>query len=133
MAPWHPLVDAVEGPTGAWHLVDSSGARIGRIELRRVMNGSDLRYRVEFRGEVIGWATTLRTACERLNQTFVRTHGPSGGAVASWEGPQRSGEAGERAGRETTARPAPPSTARPAPTARHDEGGRPRGRPPSPG
>lgn len=81
---WHPILDAVEGPTGAWRLMDASGSRVGTIELRRVMNGSDVRYRVEFRGDVIGWATSLRTACERLNQAFVGTHGPSGGAVASW-------------------------------------------------
>ena len=79
---WHPVIDAVEGPTGAWHLLDASGARIGRIELRRVMNGAELRYRVEFRGDVIGWAVNLRTACERLNQAYLRTHGPGGGAMA---------------------------------------------------
>lgn len=81
---WHPIIDAIEGPTGAWHLLDASGGRIGRIELRRVMNGTDLRYRVEFRGEVIGWATSLRTACERLNQAHLGTHGPGGGAMADW-------------------------------------------------
>ncbi len=103
MQQWHPVVDAVEGPTGAWHLVDAAGQRVGRIELRRVMNGTELRYRVEFRGDVIGWATSLRTACERLNQAFVRAHGPAGGAIAAWGGSPNDGR------------------------------GRPRGRPPPPG
>lgn len=34
------------------------------------------RYRVMYRGELLGWAVTLRLACERLHATYVRAHGP---------------------------------------------------------
>lgn len=37
---------------------------IGQIEIRRTEAGP--RYRVTFKGEVIGWATSLRVASERL-------------------------------------------------------------------
>ncbi len=124
---WHPVIDAVEGPTGAWHLLDASGARIGRIELRRVMNGAELRYRVEFRGDVIGWAVSLRTACERLNQAYLRTHGPGGGAMADWGEASRRRAADARAveGHGVRGGNGAPASAPP----RHG-GGRPSGRPP---
>ncbi|WP_424445754.1 hypothetical protein [Microbacterium sp. CH-015] len=48
------------------------------------MSATDLRYRVSFRGELIGWSTTLRIACERLHAEFLRNHGPNGGPIASW-------------------------------------------------
>lgn len=35
-------------------------------------------------GEVIGWSTTLRLACERVHAEFLRDHGPNGGPIASW-------------------------------------------------
>jgi hypothetical protein len=80
---WHPLLAAEEGPTGTWSFVDAFDRTYDTIELRRV-SATDLRYRVCFRGEVIGWSTTLRLACERLHAEFLRNHGPSGGPIASW-------------------------------------------------
>lgn len=86
MAPseWHPILAAVEGPTGVWRMVDSSGRTYGRVEIRRVMNGSDIRYKTLWRGEVIGWSTNLREACERVHSAFLHAHGPGGGAMADW-------------------------------------------------
>jgi hypothetical protein len=81
---WHPILAAVEGPTGTWRMLDSLGRPYGTIEIRRVMNGTDTRYRVSFRGEVIGWATTLQLACEQIHRAFLRAHGPSGGPIAGW-------------------------------------------------
>lgn len=84
VTPWHALLDVVEDPTGTWRLVDDQQREYGRVEIRRVMNGTDTRYRASFRGEVIGWATTLKDAVERVHAAFIRSHGPQGGAIASW-------------------------------------------------
>lgn len=81
---WHPILAAHEGPTGTWRMVDPQGRDYGIIEIRRVANDVEVRYRASFRGEVIGWSTTLRLACERLHQAFLRSHGPRGGPVAKW-------------------------------------------------
>ncbi|WP_439592627.1 hypothetical protein [Microbacterium sp.] len=80
---WHPLLAAQEGPTGTWTLVDAFDRVYGTIEIRRV-NATEVRYRASFRGEVIGWSTTLRLACERVHNEFLRNHGPNGGPIASW-------------------------------------------------
>jgi hypothetical protein len=87
---WHPILAAVEGPTGTWHMVAPDGKQYGTIEIRRIMNGAEVRYRVVRRGEVIGWATTLRGACERIHRVYLDAHGPRGGPIADW---------GERTGR----------------------------------
>ncbi|WES66022.1 hypothetical protein P0L94_08085 [Microbacter sp. GSS18] len=84
---WHPILAAVEGPPGVWRMVDPQGHEYGRVEIRRVMNGTDVRYKAIWRGDVLGWATTLREACERVHMAFIRSHGPQGGAVANWGRP----------------------------------------------
>jgi hypothetical protein len=76
MGEWHPILAAVEGPTGVWRMIDPQGREYGRVEIRRVMGGSDTRYKAVSRGEVLGWATTLREACERVHGAYVRSHGP---------------------------------------------------------
>jgi hypothetical protein len=81
---WHPILAAVEGPTGTWRMLDGLGKQYGTIEIRRVMGNTDTRYRVMFRGEVIGWATSLRLACEQVHAAFLRAHGPRGGPIAGW-------------------------------------------------
>ena len=80
---WHPLLAAQENPTGTWSLLDAYDRVYGTIEIRRVSD-DDVRYRVSFRGEVIGWSNTLRLACERVHGEFLRNHGPNGGPIASW-------------------------------------------------
>ncbi|QKJ19746.1 hypothetical protein [Microbacterium hominis] len=80
---WYPLLAAQEGPTGTWSMVDGFDSVYGVIELRRV-NAAEVRYRASFRGEVIGWSSTLRLACERVHSEFLRNHGPNGGPTASW-------------------------------------------------
>jgi hypothetical protein len=85
---WHPLLAAQEGPTGTWSLLDGSDRVYGSIEIRHV-NATDVRYRASFQGEVIGWSTTLRLACERVHAEFLRNHGPNGGPIASWGVSQR--------------------------------------------
>lgn len=57
-------------------MIDSTGAEYGRIDIRRVDGGAMVRYRCEFRGELIGWAATLSLACERIHQAFLSSHGP---------------------------------------------------------
>ena len=53
---WHPFLAAQENPTGTWSLLDAYDRVYGTIEIRRVSD-DDVRYRVSFRGEVIGWST----------------------------------------------------------------------------
>lgn len=84
MADWHPILAAVEGPPGVWRMVAPDGREYGRIELRRVASGTELRYKATRRGEVLGWATTLREACHQLHAAFLAAHGPGGGPVADW-------------------------------------------------
>lgn len=82
---WHPLLAAREGPPGTWSLVDAFDRAYGTVEIRRV-NSTDVRYRACFHGEVIGWSTNLRLACERVHEAFLRSHGPNGEPMASWGG-----------------------------------------------
>ncbi|MET0781894.1 MAG: hypothetical protein ABWZ16_10270 [Microbacterium sp.] len=76
MVDWHPILAAVEGPTGVWRMIDAQGTEYGRVEIRRIMNGTETRYKAVWRGEVIGWATTLREACERVHRAYLKAHGP---------------------------------------------------------
>lgn len=41
----------------------------GRIEIRRVQD--EVRYRVQFKDELIGWASSLRVAAERLWRAYL--------------------------------------------------------------
>ena len=84
MADWHPIMAAVEGPTGSWRMIAPDGREYGHIELRRVSNGAELRYKAVRRGEVLGWATPLREAASRVHSAFLAAHGPGGGPVADW-------------------------------------------------
>lgn len=86
MADWHPIMAAVEGPTGVWRMVDPSGHEYGRIEIRRVGDG-EVRYKALRRGDVLGWATTLREACMGVHRAELASRGPGGrsGAPEEWE------------------------------------------------
>lgn len=74
---WHPQLLAREGPATHWVMLDSRDKVVGTIDLRRTKDGP--RYRVEHRGEVLGWATSLRTAAERLHRVIISTPVPGGG------------------------------------------------------
>lgn len=74
MGDWHPILEAVEISTGAWSMQDQQGP-YGRVELRRTADGP--KYRCEFRGELIGWASTLRRACWEVRGAYIRSHGPA--------------------------------------------------------
>jgi hypothetical protein len=63
-------------------MVDPDGVEYGRIELRRVADGA--RYKALRDGEILGWASSLRVACERVHTAYLRSHGPQGGAAADW-------------------------------------------------
>ena len=71
---WHPILAATEPEPGCWRLVDSMGREYGTVTIVRV--DGEVRYRAEFGGRLLGWGTTLRGACERVHQAFVRSHGP---------------------------------------------------------
>ena len=93
---WHPILAAVEGPTGVWRMVDPDGRDYGVVEIRKVMSGADTRYKTVWRGEVIGWATTLREACSRVHDAYLRAHGPGGAPMADWGGSWRAPTGRER-------------------------------------
>lgn len=80
---WHPLLDAAEPEPGVWTLTAQFESQPHTvIELRRTVDGP--RFRVQVRGELIGWATTLRLAIERGYGERIRQHGPRGQARADW-------------------------------------------------
>lgn len=81
---------AVEGPTGMWRMIDPQGREYGRIEIRRVMDGQQVAYRVEFRREVIGWAHSLRLACHKIHVAYLATMGNPGPPAADWGQPART-------------------------------------------
>lgn len=65
MSEWHPIFYTSEPAPGVWTMIaPGDDAPFGRIELRRTEAGP--RYRVTLGRDVIGWATSLRVACERL-------------------------------------------------------------------
>ncbi|MFI8593712.1 hypothetical protein ACIGCK_04690 [Microbacterium sp. NPDC078428] len=72
---WHPILVAEERTPAVWTLVDGLARDYATIELRRTPDGP--RYRVEYRGELIGWAVSLRVACERAHRAFLSDHGPA--------------------------------------------------------
>lgn len=81
MTVWHPLLAAQERRAGRWVMCDPQDREYGTITLVRVPmpdGTTEGRYKVLYGGELLGWATTLRLACERLHATYVRSHGPGG-------------------------------------------------------
>lgn len=74
---WHPIMLARESPPAHWIFLDSKREVAGRIELRRTDDGP--RYRVEHRGQLIGWATSLKVASERLHRVIIQEGVPGGG------------------------------------------------------
>lgn len=70
---------------------DPQGREYGRVEIRRVTNGTDTRYKALWSGEVIGWATTLREACERVHGAYLAAHWPNGRPMADWGDGWREG------------------------------------------
>lgn len=75
---WHPILAAQEDPVGTWRLVDPDGRRYALIELRR-LDGQP-RYRVTVGEDVLGYARTLKMACEYGHRAYVRSHFPGTGA-----------------------------------------------------
>lgn len=75
MGEWHPIMAAVEGPTGTWNLTDSLGQVYGTVMLRRVDSG-EVRYKAVYSGQILGWSTRLRLACERVHGAYLAAHGP---------------------------------------------------------
>lgn len=71
---WHPILAASEPEPGVWVMIDGMDREYGRVAVVRV-NGS-VRFRAEFRGELLGYGTTLKGACERVHYEFIRSHGP---------------------------------------------------------
>lgn len=65
-------------------MVDPSGREYGRIEIRRVMNGQQVAYKAIHRGDVIGWAHTLRPGCYKIHMADLANMGNPGPSAADW-------------------------------------------------
>lgn len=70
---WHPQLLARETAPAHWVMPDPLGKAAGTIELRRTDDGP--RYRVEVAGELLGCATSLETATERLHRVIISAGG----------------------------------------------------------
>lgn len=79
---WHPIMAAVEGPPLTWRMLDTYGREYGRVRVVRV--DGEPTYRAEFRGEHLGYESTLRVAVERVHSVFIRAHTPGGAAAAAY-------------------------------------------------
>lgn len=78
---WHPQLVAREGPPAHWVMLNARGGIAGTIDLRRTEDGP--RYRVEYDGDLLGWATSLKTASERLHRVIISAGVPGGGINGS--------------------------------------------------
>lgn len=66
---WHPQLLARETSPAHWVMLNARDDVAGATELRRTDDGP--RYRVEALGELLGWATSLKTATERLHRVII--------------------------------------------------------------
>lgn len=78
---WHPQLLAREGPPAHWVMLDAQDDEVGAIDLRRTDDGP--RYRVEYRGSLLGWATSLKIATGRLHRAIISAGVPRGGINGS--------------------------------------------------
>lgn len=74
---WHPLFAAVEPEPGVWVLIDSLQKPYGIVTIVRV--DGLVRFRAEHIGELLGYATSLRVAAERVHDAELRSMLPGGG------------------------------------------------------
>lgn len=84
MSQWHPLLALTEEQPGMWSMKDGAALHpFGGIAIRRTDAG--VRYKVALGDEVIGWATSLRVAAERLWRAYLEQQkGRRGGAPNEW-------------------------------------------------
>lgn len=73
---------AVEGPALTWRMLDTYDREYGRVTVVRV--AGEPAYRLEFRGEHIGYAGSLRAAVERVHDVFIQAHTPGGAGAAAY-------------------------------------------------
>ena len=67
---WHPVFLTTEVSPGVWEMQhQTSYGPFGRIEIRRVRD--QVRYKVTLGRDVIGWATSLQVACEKLYRAWI--------------------------------------------------------------
>lgn len=74
---WHPLLAAVEPEPGVWVLIDTLQKPYGVVTIVRV--DGLVRFRAEHVGNLLGYATTLRAAVERVHSAELRSLLPGGG------------------------------------------------------
>lgn len=102
MTQWHPILAAVEGPTGVWRMIDPHGHEYGRVEIRRVPAADRVLYKAVQAGENIGWATTLRLACFQVHMAFLASLRPGGAPAADWGELTGNARRNDRTGRDAS-------------------------------
>lgn len=71
---WHPILAAEEQTPGHWLMLDPDGRTYGAVTL--VKRGDQVGYRADSpKRELLGYFTTLRTACMAVHKAFLRSHG----------------------------------------------------------
>ncbi|MCG7417364.1 hypothetical protein MHY30_07615 [Microbacterium sp. ACRRU] len=108
MTQWHPILAAVEGPTGVWRMIDPHGHEYGRVEIRRIQQADRVLYKAVHAGETIGWATTLCLACFQVHMAFLASLRPGGAPAADWGELTGNGRRGDRGPRDAPFRPTKP-------------------------
>ena len=75
---WHPLLAAIEPEPGVWVMIDSQRRPYGIVRIVKVDGLT--RFRADHVGTLLGYATTLRAAVERVHEMEIRSMFPGGGA-----------------------------------------------------
>ena len=85
MASWHPILESVEPVPAVWVLIDQYEREYGRVTF--VRRGSELGYRAEARGVLVGYFTRLLPAVMAAHLAYVNSMGrtlPPNGFTGSW-------------------------------------------------
>ena len=88
---WHPVLAAVEGPSGTWTMTAPDGRAYAVIVLLEL--GGERGYRVVTWAEqsedrrLVGYRTTLQAASWIAHRRYLAAHGSSGFAPNPWPAP----------------------------------------------
>ena len=71
---WHPLLEADEPTPRVWVLLDQYEREYARVTF--VRGGTEVGYRAEAGGRLVGYYLTLKTACFEAHMANLSLHGP---------------------------------------------------------
>ena len=74
---WHPMLAAIEGPSGVWRMT-AQFKHYGWIRL--VRRGPEVGYKAETEdGQIVGYFISLRAAASGLHERWIASHSCAGG------------------------------------------------------